>query len=516
MSLMAKPEPMFDDTDEDDTLNDTLNDTTLNDDDFLCSPTQKRSKDPDVSTIRRTQSLFQDPRELEQRFRGNDRLANSGIRTFKVSQDLLPRIDEDEMLRIVLGQHASQYDSFVIIDCRFPYEYDGGHIVNAVNISSQKDLEEQFVHNYTPDTATRLLIFHCEYSIFRGPTMASHLRKVDRIYNTDSYPYLLYPDVVVLEGGYKSFFDKYKEYCSPQDYVEMKDIKHKRTCEVEMNKVLQASKLTRARLFTQFQPHLTSHTRSTSFTALLSSDTSSTYSNNTVRRNRLSKIHKKESRRDLNKPFAQSLLNLNLESPTREFPSHIGDDFAPPPALFREYSKSLSVLLNSAHSSPLLVCSESYSSFSSSESLVDSPFADSDYFDGATANSAGSKLFSFPTSKSQYSFPSSNPMNNNSNTSRNKAVLTLRVNNHTPRSHHLALSSPTTSSPLTSTPTSTFESGGSNQTLSVMDAINDTPVDFAFNLKQVYREGRNRLLSYLGAFKSLSSLDIDEVDEETD
>lgn len=293
--------PMFerhDDSDDSDDYND-VNDTTLNDEDLLSSPTMK-PKPP--ATIRRTQSLFDKPSQVDIHFEYTDHLAASLISTFKVSNDSIPRIDETELKKIIDGVHADLFDEYIIIDCRFPYEFEGGHIVNAINIASQSDLEEHFIVNHSLEAGNRrrLLIFHCEYSIFRGPNMAGHLRKTDRIYNSERYPYLIYPDIVVLEGGYKRFFDNCKQYCFPQSYVEMKDNKHKRTCEVEMSKVLQASKLTRARSFNHFPPRLSiSHARSSSLTTLFSSSEQNLAlgtSTPALRKCRSSKIHKKERR----------------------------------------------------------------------------------------------------------------------------------------------------------------------------------------------------------------------------
>lgn len=483
--------------DEDTSDEDDDNETTLNDDDILSLPTQKKA----------AISLVQLLEVLEEHFRSNEFLPSTSINTFRVSQDVLPRIDEHEMQRIILGAHADQFDEYVVIDCRFPYEYDGGHIVNAINIPLHVDLEK-FVERHSESASRRLLIFHCEYSIFRGPTMASHLRKVDRVCNADRYPHLYYPDIVVLEGGYKRFFDKYKLLCQPQAYVEMKDIKHKRTCEVEMNKMIQASKLTRAKSFNQFQPRMpAAHTRSSSFTGLNSSSENNLATPG-VRRSR-SKIYKKERARPM--LFSQSLISLLMSSPKPDSPvltTFDHDDFAPPPVptLFRTHSSSLSSLLVSVHSSQLLVCSESFSAFSSTDSLLldsYSHFVDSsDYFDATPSNSgnllASSASFSFPKAATP-GFSASN-----------KARLTLARPSARP-AISMALSSPTVSSPLSTTPASAFESSASNNTLLMMDDINDAPVDFSFGL----RHSHGRLFSYLNGPSSLA-LDINEADEESD
>lgn len=507
-----KKGPTFDGHDDTDYY-DEENDATLNDEDLPTSPTMK-PKPP--ASIRRTQSLFTDVTQVEVHLQSNTYLSTSGISTFSVSNDPIPRIDEHELKKIIDGDHSTVYDEFVIIDSRFPYEYEGGHIINAINIPMQSDLEERFAVKQDMEHNKRtLLIFHCEYSIFRGPTMANHLRKLDRIHNSDRYPFLFYPDIVVLEGGYKRFFDKHKEHCFPQAYVEMKDIKHKRTCEVEMNKVLQASKLTRAKSFNQAPPRLSqSHGRSSSFTALLSSSDQSLSlgaSAPGLRKSRSSKIHKKE-RRD-RPQFTQSLLLLptapdfpKLDSPVS---STFEDDFAPPPTLFRNHSKSLSSLLISVHSSLLLVCSESFSAFSSSDSLLESysPFADCyDYFDGAPTNSPGNFLSGGANSSTGYAFPASGHPGNttgfvqNSNPlSKSKAPVSWGRTN---RPNQLFVSSPTISSPL---------SGILPPNHSIMDTINDSEIEYSHPTRN---SSRKDLFSF--NLRPGNTLDIDEADEESD
>ena len=66
---------------------------------------------------------------------------------------------------------------YKIIDCRFKYEYDGGHIPGAINITSAAALEEMLLSEDRPSpsiSAERglktVLIFHCELSEMRAPT----------------------------------------------------------------------------------------------------------------------------------------------------------------------------------------------------------------------------------------------------------------------------------------------------------------------------------------------------------
>lgn len=225
-------------------------------------------------TIRRIHSVCETQREIDnfQLHEDNSQLKHTNIHTFTLGNDVLPRINEDQLYKILCGEHKHEFDEYIIVDCRFDYEYHGGHIINAMNISSKEALENAFIkqihesHQQGSSPATnnnnnhnsnkskkKLLIFHCEFSIFRGPTMAKHLRKCDRMMNQNSYPFLSWPDVVILEGGYKRFFTKYKSFCFPQNYVEMKDIKHEVSCEANLSRVRKDNKLlTRAKSFNQF------------------------------------------------------------------------------------------------------------------------------------------------------------------------------------------------------------------------------------------------------------------------
>jgi len=47
------------------------------------------------------------------------------------------------------------------------------------------------------------------------------LRQCDRANHADSYPSLSYPELYLLEGGYKAFYEQHGRLCSPRDYVPM-------------------------------------------------------------------------------------------------------------------------------------------------------------------------------------------------------------------------------------------------------------------------------------------------------
>lgn len=154
---------------------------------------------------------------------------------------LFPRIDVETLHDIIAHQiYKPHYQSYKIIDGRFSYEYEGGHIKGALNISAQDELEEILINNFqantNDDSGPILLIFHCEFSSHRGPTLASFLRNCDRIINQDDYPNLHYPDILILDGGYKKFYDNYPQLCEPQDYITMNSTENLLECEFEMDK----------------------------------------------------------------------------------------------------------------------------------------------------------------------------------------------------------------------------------------------------------------------------------------
>ncbi len=52
------------------------------------------------------------------------------------------------------------------------------------------------------------------------------LRNSDRTLNEHCYPYLFYPELYLLEGGYKLFYESFKNYCEPQTYKPMLHAEH--------------------------------------------------------------------------------------------------------------------------------------------------------------------------------------------------------------------------------------------------------------------------------------------------
>ncbi len=59
--------------------------------------------------------------------------------------------------------------------------------------------------------------------------MYQALREIDRRLHMESYPQLFYPEIYILEGGYRSFFASHPHLCT-SGYIPMADKVFKEEC----------------------------------------------------------------------------------------------------------------------------------------------------------------------------------------------------------------------------------------------------------------------------------------------
>ncbi|XP_037945808.1 M-phase inducer phosphatase isoform X2 [Teleopsis dalmanni] len=143
----------------------------------------------------------------------------------------LKSVSSDTLARLINGEFSNEIASYKIIDCRYPYEFEGGHIRGAQNLYTQEQIHEEFLtqqkteqnqENVQAAGARRnIIIFHCEFSSERGPKLSRFLRNHDRTRNTNSYPMLDYPEIYLLHNGYKEFYETHAELCDPSSYRPM-------------------------------------------------------------------------------------------------------------------------------------------------------------------------------------------------------------------------------------------------------------------------------------------------------
>lgn len=141
--------------------------------------------------------------------------------------------------------YRDRFTRFYIVDCRYWYEYQGGHIKNAIQILPESsddddddasiDLNECIREKITnmffseanlknrSDSQRTVIFVHCEYSQKRGPEVYGFIKGIDREKHEEEWPFQLYPDVYIIHGGYKAFFASYSHLCTSGNHVAMCD-----------------------------------------------------------------------------------------------------------------------------------------------------------------------------------------------------------------------------------------------------------------------------------------------------
>ncbi|XP_059209902.1 M-phase inducer phosphatase 2 isoform X2 [Centropristis striata] len=134
----------------------------------------------------------------------------------------LKYITPETMVAALSGQFNHLVERVIVMDCRYPYEFEGGHIKEALNLHQEDQVEDYLLKTpivpSCPDKRV-VIIFHCEFSSERGPRMSRFVRERDRALN--EYPNLHYPELYILKGGYKDFFPHFQSQCEPQSYRPM-------------------------------------------------------------------------------------------------------------------------------------------------------------------------------------------------------------------------------------------------------------------------------------------------------
>lgn len=142
-------------------------------------------------------------------------------------RDAIPRISPATMVDILDGCYVARF-AVTVIDCRYPYEFDGGHIPGAINVASPSEIHAVLDANSPSEehvpSPPHVLLFHCEFSSERAPRMALHVRRQDRLANAHRYPHLSHPHLYILDGGYRAFWQHSPDRCAPPyHYRPMRD-----------------------------------------------------------------------------------------------------------------------------------------------------------------------------------------------------------------------------------------------------------------------------------------------------
>eukprot|EP00916_Digyalum_oweni_P008606 GHVL01014378.1.p1 GENE.GHVL01014378.1~~GHVL01014378.1.p1 ORF type:complete len:285 (+),score=52.77 GHVL01014378.1:796-1650(+) len=162
-------------------------------------------------------------------------------------------IQPSVVAQLISGEYENI--NFAVFDCRFDYEFEGGHIKGAISASSPAGIEKTIFHpsGEAAHDKNTVFIFHCEFSHQRGPHSYREIRKIDRKKNTN----LSYPEMYVMSGGYKRFFNEFPTLCTPEGYIPMDHPKHSQACRVKLSEFQNSKNDISKRLS---KPRLRAHT----------------------------------------------------------------------------------------------------------------------------------------------------------------------------------------------------------------------------------------------------------------
>ncbi|OHS93611.1 Rhodanese-like domain containing protein [Tritrichomonas foetus] len=133
------------------------------------------------------------------------------------------KITPSALEKMLTDPSSHNYSNVIIVDARYPYEFMGGRIAGARNINKRSQLLNLFERFRGQNVC---IVFHCEFSSERGPKVMQKFRNYDRSVN--EYPNLTYPNIFLLEGGFKRFFAEKHENSSIciGNYVPMREKKY--------------------------------------------------------------------------------------------------------------------------------------------------------------------------------------------------------------------------------------------------------------------------------------------------
>lgn len=90
----------------------------------------------------------------------------------------LKSISVNTMAKLIRGDFSDSVASFKVIDCRYPYEFVGGHIHGAQNLYTHEQILTELVNSKTDtpkldsdEPKHNIIVFHCEFSSERGPKL---------------------------------------------------------------------------------------------------------------------------------------------------------------------------------------------------------------------------------------------------------------------------------------------------------------------------------------------------------
>jgi Rhodanese-like domain len=134
--------------------------------------------------------------------------------------DHIPTVPSDDFyeLRMIsaeaLHNLIANKKSITLLDCRSNAEYIKGRITNAINITSPIELIDELFstreHAINSMVKCATIVFYCMNSKEISPFLMRLARTVDRRIHYHSYPFLAYPQMMLLKGGIDGYNKAYK------------------------------------------------------------------------------------------------------------------------------------------------------------------------------------------------------------------------------------------------------------------------------------------------------------------
>ncbi|CAD8181961.1 unnamed protein product [Paramecium octaurelia] len=166
-------------------------------------------------------------------------------------QDLILECHYENSIQYISAETLMQsmkLHDVLLFDCRYQYEFQGGHIRGATHLHHLLNLSEELFG--VTQESKKIVVLYCEFSISRSKEKYFEIRNLDRSMNI--YPMLTYKNLYILSKGYSEFYKKFQHMCDGE-YVTMNDPRYEYELEQEeefrniakqKNKLKQIQKIT--------------------------------------------------------------------------------------------------------------------------------------------------------------------------------------------------------------------------------------------------------------------------------
>ncbi|CAD8079441.1 unnamed protein product [Paramecium primaurelia] len=117
----------------------------------------------------------------------------------------LQHFEKDAVNYITSETLYKNANDITLFDCRYKFEFEGGHIHGATHLCNPFEIESIFFKQIP--TVKPVIVLYCEFSEKRSVQIYKQIRNTDR--NLNQYPNLHYPDLYILNKGFSNYSLEY-------------------------------------------------------------------------------------------------------------------------------------------------------------------------------------------------------------------------------------------------------------------------------------------------------------------